>query len=318
MKRKLNLFILVPALFSLAGCGVFSMDFLKRFSNNQQTEENEKPKINVIILSGQSNAVGCKNSQYLIQTMGQEKYDEYNAGYEDIKIAYNNWDCDYTSPNRTKTLQNSSDGQFVNVKLGQGNVPANFGPEIGMAEELHAKFGKKLVIIKCACGASNLNDDWADSNSDMFQNLKTFVHNKMLSLAGGGFDPILRAFCWMQGEGDSYPNYWQYYYDNLVRFKANLDKEFLMYTESNKLPFIDAGIGAGKDPKTGVDTWQYYKEVNDCKKDFAALSETNIYIDTIAEGLHSDQELADCVHYDSESQIKLGHLFAKAYEPFLK
>ncbi len=310
MKRKLHLLGLIPALFCLASCEGFNMPFFNK---------NKKNNINVIILSGQSNAVGCKNYQYLAQTMGQEKYDEYSAGYEDVKIAFNNYDCDYASLARTKTLQNSSPkGEFVNVQLGQGNVKTNFGPEIGMAEELHEKFGNKLYIIKCACGASNLNDDWADSNSDMFQILTAFVHKKMESLKNDGYNPTLRAFCWMQGEGDSYPLYWNYYYDNLVRFKQNLDREFLKYTESSNLPFIDAGIGAGKDPVTNVNTWEYYKEVNDCKQEFAALSDTNIYIDTIAEGLHSDKEPNDCVHYDSESQIKLGHLFAQAYKPFLK
>ena len=60
------------------------------------------------------------------------------------------------------------------------------------------------------------------------------------------------------------------------------------------------------------------KEVNDCKKDFAALSATNIYFDTIEAGLHSNQEPADDVHYDSDSQIQLGHLFAQNFKKFLK
>ena len=304
MKTKLHLLAIIPAMIFSSGCG---------------NDKNMKKDVNVIILSGQSNAVGCKNSQFLIQTMGQEKYDQYNAGFEDVKIAFNNWDCDYASAARTKTLQNySKNGKFVNVQLGQGNVPANFGPEIGMAEELHDKFGGKLYIIKCACGASNLNDDWADANSDMFLNLKNFVTKKMEELQKEGLNPILRAFCWMQGEGDSYPNYYNYYLLNTERLKYNLDKAFLQYTENNNLPFIDAGIGAGYNHDTHENTWEYYKEVNEAKQAFAARSETNIYIDTIAEGLHSDQEPNDYVHYDSESQIKLGHLFAKAYEPYLK
>ena len=275
-------------------------------------------KINVVILAGQSNAVGCKNSQLLIKSMGQEKYDLYNTGFEDVQIAYNNWDCNYLSPGREKSVQSSSKGKFVPVKLGYGNVPSNFGCEVGMAEELHEKWGKRLFIIKCGCGSSNLNDDWVDQSFDMFINLRNFVDKLFKDLEEEGYKPTLRAFCWMQGEGDSYPNYWPYYKDNLERFKMNLDKAFLKYTENDNLPFIDAGIGPGAPKGQEEGKWVFYKEVNECKKEFAESSETNIYIDTIAEGLHSNQEPNDDVHYDSESVVKLGHLFAKAYEPFLK
>ena len=314
MNKKLKISIIVlAAVFSVVVVSVPTVVFVTRFKNKSMKD------VNVIILSGQSNAIGCKNSEFIIQTMGKEKYDQYNAGFKDVKIAFNNWDCDYTSAARTKTLQNySKGGKFVDVQLGQGNVPENFGPEVGMAEELHEKFGNKLYIIKCACGASNLNDDWADSNSDMFLNLKNFVGKKMEELKDSGLNPILRAFCWMQGEGDSYNGYYQYYGFNLERLKYNLDTEFLKYTEDNNLPFIDAGIGPGYDRDEKKNTWEFYQEVNTQKIQFAAKSDSNIFIDTIAEGLHSDQEPKDYVHYDSESVIKLGHLFARAYEPFLK
>jgi len=151
----------------------------------------------------------------------------------------------------------------------------------------------------------------------MFKTLVNFVGKRMEDLEKDGLKPYLRAFCWMQGEGDSYPGYWQYYFDNLQSLKRNLDKELLKYTENNNLPFVDAGIGRGTH-SDGTDEWVYYKEVNSCKKDFAALSETNIYFDTIEAGLHSNQEPNDDVHYDSESQVKLGHLFAQNFEQFLK
>lgn len=302
MKTKVLILAIIPTMLFSVGC----------------KDKNMKKMVNVIILSGQSNAVGCKSSEYLIKTAGQEKYNEYAAGYEGVKIAFNNWTVqDYQKG--TIALQNySKNGKFVKVQLGQGNVPANFGPEIGMAEELHEKFNDKLFIIKCPCGGSNIMDYWADSNSEMFLNLKNFVHKKMEELKKDGYNPVLRAFCWMQGEGDSYDGYYQYYEFNTQRFKENLDSEFLQYTENNVLPFIDAGIGAGYNHDTHQNEWEYYQEVNEAKYKFSLQSDTNIFIDTIAEGLHSDQEEADYVHYDSESQIKLGRLFAKAYEPFLK
>ena len=302
MKRKLYLLTLIPVLLFSSGCGGKKMK-----------------SVNVIILSGQSNAVGCKAYKFLETTM-PEKYPEYLAGYNDVKIAYNNWTVDWTvtRPPRPVELQNSSPkGKFVNVQLGQGNTTSNFGPEIGIAEELHERWGNKLYIIKVACGASNINDDWAQNDYEMFRTLVNFVGKRFAELEEEGLKPYLRAFCWMQGEGDAFQNYWNVYDLNLEGFKKNLDKELLKYTEDNNLPFIDAGIGRGTH-ENGKDEWVYYNEVNQCKKEFAEKSPTNIYFDTIENGLHSNQEPDDDVHYDSESQIKLGHLFAQNLEKFLK
>ena len=75
--------------------------------------------------------------------------------------------------------------------------------------------------------------------------------------------------------------------------------------------------------KTGISSyseWQYYREVNNAKAAFAAESSNNFYIDTIGAGLHTNQEPhgdVDGAHYDSESQVQLGKLFAQAFEPFL-
>lgn len=302
MKRKLHLLTLIPVLLFSSGCGGKKMK-----------------SVNVIILSGQSNAVGCKAYKFLETTM-PEKYPEYLAGYNNVKIAYNNWTVDWTvtRPPRPVELQNSSPkGKFVNVQLGQGNTTSNFGPEIGIAEELHERWGNKLYIIKVACGASNINDDWAQNDYEMFRTLVNFVGKRFSELEEEGLKPYLRAFCWMQGEGDAFQNYWNVYDLNLEGFKKNLDKELLKYTEDNNLPFIDAGIGRGTH-SDGKDEWVYYNEVNQCKKEFAEKSPTNIYFDTIENGLHSNQEPDDDVHYDSESQIKLGHLFAQNFEKFLK
>ena len=300
MKTNFKLLGLLPALLFTVGCGGDKMK-----------------EVNVIVISGQSNAVGCKASTNLINSMGQAKYDEYLAGYEDIKISYNCWTVESDS-SRTKTLQNYSPrGEFVKVTLGQGNSQKNFGMEVGIAEALHEKYGDKLYIIKCPCGVSNLNDDWSLTTDEMYLTLINFVGKGIEKLEKQGLKPKLRAFCWMQGEGDAWDRYYQFYYTNLVRFKEHLDADLLKYTEDNNLPFIDGGIGPGTHPN-GKNEWEYYQEVNDAKIRFAALSPTNIFIDTIAAGLHSNQEPNDDVHYDSESVIQLGHLFAQNIEQFLK
>ena len=68
------------------------------------------------------------------------------------------------------------------------------------------------------------------------------------------------------------------------------------------------------------DVWQYPRQVNDAKRAFAEESENNYFIDTIGAGMHTNIEPLgepDKCHYDSDSQIMLGHLFAEAFEKFL-
>ena len=297
MNKKLYLLTLLPLVFSCVGC------------------KKEGTPINVIILSGQSNAVGCKAGLNLKTSMGVDKYNEYLDGYSDIKIAYECWTKHYESTPETFELQNSSPvGKFVDVKLGYGNTTANFGPEVGMAEYLRTNWSNKVVILKCACGASNLRDNWAKWQTIMHKELVQFVDDNMTYLKKSGYKPTIRAFCWMQGEGDSYAGFYSVYKEKLWQFKNNLldAEELLNYTDGGILPFIDAGIGSGEGE------WTYYQQVNQQKQLFAAESEYNIYFDTIAAGLHTNQEPNDYVHYDSESQIQLGHLFAQHVEPYLK
>ena len=102
------------------------------------------------------------------------------------------------------------------------------------------------------------------------------------------------------------------HFSNVLNFFRNDLSEF---TGGQELPFIDAKINPDRE------VWQYGPEVNEQKEKFAALSENNILIDTVEEGLHTDQEPAidaDKCHYDTESEVKLGNLFAEAFEPFLE
>ena len=72
--------------------------------------------------------------------------------------------------------------------------------------------------------------------------------------------------------------------------------------------FIDAGISSSPYCLPAYDL------VNDAKVKFSELSELNIYFSTIANGLTTLYEPdydPDLGHYDSLSEIKLGHLFAQ-------
>ena len=303
MKKKVYFAALVPLLLLGTSCTT------KKSSEESQMET--KP-IDVVIISGQSNAVGCSHSQCLVDSMGIDKFKEYQTGYEEIKISYACWDK--TAEPRYYVQNQSKDFQFVKTRLGQGNVTERFGPEIGIAEAMHEKYADKLFLIKCACGASCLRDDWATGNSIMYLQLLECVANRIKDLKDQGYEPTIKAFCWMQGEGDSGSElYADAYGDNLEMFVSNLREDLKQYAGNKELPFIDAGI-------SNASPWVYYDRVNNAKKAFAAKSDNNIYIDTIAAGMHTNLEPPggpDVYHYDSDSEILLGHLFAEQFEQFL-
>ena len=299
MKNILKLLLLSPMAFSIIGC------------NNAKKE---LTPVDVVLISGQSNAVGCTHSKYITRSMGRSKYDEYMRGYPGIQIAFDSWTKDvkdgvpiYYSQNKSK------DEKFVKVMLGQGNYEAAFGPEIGISERMHEKYEGKLFLIKYACGASNLKDDWTKRKSPMYGRFIEYVKKQMENLKSMGYAPTIKAMCWMQGEGDSYDGYYQDYLANTREFVGNLREDLKELAGNVDFPFIDAGIN--NSPQ-----WQYYRQVNDAKKEFAEESENNIYIDTIAAGLHTNQEPLDdpdTAHYDTESQVLLGNLFAEQFEKFL-
>ena len=303
MKNIFKLFLLSPVVFSTIGC------------QNKPEEPKELKPIDVVVISGQSNAVGCTFTKCIKRSIGSSKETEYMRGYEGIKIAYDCWTKDVKADNSFYffSQNKSKDDGFVKVMLGQGNSLSTFGPEIGIAESMHEKYAGKLFLIKYACGASNLKDDWTKRNSPMYGRFIEYVKKQMGHLKEQGYEPTIKAFCWMQGEGDSYDGYYQEYYDNLKEFVGNVRTDLKELAGNKEIPFIDAGIN--NSPQ-----WQYYRKVNEAKEQFANDSENNIYIDTIEAGLHTNQEPfdeVDTAHYDTESQVLLGKLFAEKFEQFL-
>ena len=303
MRTKLYLLLLAP----LISLGTTSCDF------GGPTLKN----VDVVLISGQSNGVGCTHSDCIPDSLGIDKYDEYTIGYNGIRIAYDCWTKMWNAAGQVTGFgsQNASKkNEFVKVTLGQGNGVTTFGPEIGIAEKLHGKYDDKLFLIKFACGGSNLKDDWLAKNSPMYPKFINYVKLQMENLKQKGYNPTIKAFCWMQGEGDSYPGYYGVYKQNLETFVGNVRTDLSQFTNDTGMAFIDAGISNAPD-------WQYYAQVNQAKAEFAEESPLNIYIDTIEAGLHTNQEpwpTIDTCHYDSESEVQLGHLFADAFEPFLE
>ncbi|MBR4941823.1 MAG: hypothetical protein IKZ19_07490 [Clostridia bacterium] len=277
---------------------------------------------NIIVLAGQSNAVGVGHAKYLPEHFGEEKTAEYRRGYEKVKINF------YS--------HNFKSNGFVPVKLGQAEKGRDtFGPEVGIAEyfaENHP--GEELFIVKCAFGGMSLFQDFLSPSggenydpgayADQYENiLRAFSEGKPIRagwcynelvkivresisiLTAEGYEPKIKGFCWMQGESDGdamwcTEPYGQRYHALLSDFKA----EFGPWIENTV--FADGGIS----PK-----WGCWQQMNAIKEEYARTHENCVYIDTNAQGIVTSKEPhgnVDVYHYDSDCVIKLGRLFAEA------
>lgn len=276
-----------------------SINEVSSSSEETSSSEIEKEKISVILLAGQSNMVGTTSWEYLVD---DENYDEYRMGYSDILIAYGGI-C-----------------RFRPVKLTIGGQnPSMFGPEIGMASELSYNFyNDKVVFIKYAVGGTRINPadinvSWTppiDGNKPggLYTIFTNFVH-KALEKLSTKYEVSLDAMCWMQGESDcdtvAMANKYEYYLENFV---SSLREEFKEY--NSNFAFIDAYIsqfwGSGS----------LYKIVNKAKYNLSLKDNNHYIIDTIENGLTYNKEpllSPDFFHYDSQSEILLGRLFARKY-----
>ncbi len=109
-------------------------------------------------------------------------------------------------------------------------------------------------------------------------------------------------------------DYYSYYKRNTETFVGQVRKDLKDLGGNKEIPFIDAMISS-----TGQA--QCWSQVNKGKKEFSETSENNFVINTIQEGLHTTNKppgTADIDHYDSDSMVKLGELFAQKIEPFLE
>lgn len=259
-------------------------------------------KARVVILAGQSNAAGCSHDAYLQKNVSPEKYAEYSAGYDNVYI------------NFFASGTNESQG-FVkcSVKQGECYMDGCFGPELGMAEKLHELYPDETIfIIKWAWGGTNLFDQWRAPSGGtgagpLYDGFMQYVKTSLRYLESKNYDVQVEAMCWMQGESDSINEDTALNYGkNLKNLINDVRAELSEYASDDGIAFIDAYIAASF-------FWTHYEIINDEKQAVADSSEMNAVIDTIAHGLSITEEpydQPDIAHYDSMSEIKLGHLFA--------
>lgn len=264
-------------------------------------------KVKVILLGGQSNASGCSLDEYLQKNVSAEKYAEYENGYDNVYINY------------FATGTNESKG-FVKCSVRQGEQGKCFGPELGIADKLHELYPDEMFfIIKYAWGGSNLHEQWRSPSGkgktgSLYRAFVTYVQTSIDYLESKNYDVQIEGMCWMQGESDSCSVETANDYEaNLTNLIRDIRKKFSDYAADDGIAFVDAYIA--ENPTY----WVYCYSVNRSKQAVADSSSMNVVINTVSHGLSCSSEPEgnpDIPHYDSLSEIKLGHLFAQELADF--
>jgi len=283
----------------------------------------KKPIARIIVLAGQSNAVGVGYTKYLQNYYANEVIDKFYVGYDQVPINY--YSHDIKSNGFVKTTINCTE-------LNKDTC----GPELGIAKNLTSRTKEKFFIVKCAFGGTSLYNDWLspssirlsypskDNKSNRLEVDNTFYleknkpigwcYNELVCLLkssieileNNGYAPKISAFFWMQGESDAseitHVNKYEQRYDNLIK---DIKAEFFKYIMD--CVYVDGGISS---------LWKYYKEINTIKRAYSNRNNYH-YIDTIKIGLTTNKEpheQPDLAHYDVDSIIKLGEMFAQKIE----
>ncbi len=312
MTKGKKIFIVLSAviLTLLLGLGIFSVvNYFKSLADTglKNTIPNGFGKdARVIILAGQSNAAGCSRDDYLKKNTTPEQYAKYEKGFDNVYINY------YASG------MNESDG-FVKCKVRQGEPYGFFGPELGLAEKLNELYPEEtFFIIKYAWGGTDLCNLWRSPSSggatgQLYESFVQYVKSSLEFLKLKNYDIKIEGMCWMQGEADSMnePSALEYG-SNLNNFISDIRTEFSGLASGDGIAFVDAYIAE-------TIFWTHFEIVNKAKQTVADSSPINTVIDTISHGLtvtKEPEDQPDIAHYDSLSEIKLGHLFAEEIAKF--
>lgn len=269
------------------------------FVINDTLNEGEGQKVRVFLLAGQSNASGVARTSELKKNVSEDKFEEYQEGYDNIYINYYN-----ENGNRASL-------GFTNLAINQGCGDGYFGPELGMGERLKELYPNETIfIIKYSWGGTNLYKQWNSKTGNIYKAFIKYVKESMDYLFSKNYDAEIVSMMWMQGESDAFNPYAKQYEDNLLNFISSTRKELKNYICNEGMYFIDAYISSSP-------YWSEYVRINKAKQSVCDSGALNVCVNTIEEALTFDREPEgepDLAHYDSLSELKLGHLFVEVFE----
>lgn len=264
----------------------------------------DKSFVDVIILAGQSNAVGCALNESLNKYISEQEKSLYTNGIDHVYINCNE--------------EHGAKYGFKPLTYGFGASINNFGPEIGLGKTIYdiENRSRDTYIIKYAVGAMSLHSDFTSPSYNgvvgpCYYKLINHCYKSLYDLKQLGLNPVVKSFCWAQGGSDC-KNYAKEYYNLEKCFFQDIEYAFKDYTSDNCIQFFDYGA------YLNCPLLENYKQLNDSKIKVSKLKSNYHYIDSIENNLTCGTEPSilgssenDPIHLDSKSIFKLGQLFAQ-------
>ncbi len=252
-------------------------------------------KIQIVLIGGQSNAVGCTNKDTL-----DEKDRDYHL--ENVYLYQEgNFHSDYTKR------------VMKGIYWGLGHDPAQMGIEYGMAYMLNHE-QPEVGFIRLAWGGTNVGFHWQTTFDKIPQSTEDkgycyyeFVNTVRRGLEAykqAGFEPEIKGMVWMQGESDADKT------EEWARaYKKNLDALTACIRKELALPDLKIIVG-------GISTQTFMAAYADIVREeqqaFCKDDKNAIYFDNM------DVELSpDNLHYSANGSFVLGKRFGEKVKEFL-
>lgn len=178
-------------------------------SHHRGTAAVAAPRLDVLVVAGQSNALGYES--FVIDPRTHlDVFTDAGRSPADRHVLLT-WDESGVPGGSTPVALDTPQ-----VRLG-ATSPV-FGPEVGLARALYAAGHQHLLIVKVAISGSSLAKDWVPGESD-YRALLGKVASAMTWARASGWAPKVSALYWFQGETDAMNPAWAASYGaNLVTF----------------------------------------------------------------------------------------------------
>lgn len=253
-------------------------------------------KIDIILIGGQSNAVGCTD----VVTLDENLRDFF---YPNVYL--------YEEGNFASFYQNKV---LKGIKCGMGHNPAQMGIEYGIACRLNEATDNEVGLLRFAYGGTTLFFHWqteyegepqtTTEKGYCYHNFLKTVQNGLRAYREEGYEPIIKGMVWMQGETDATSE------EMATMYETNMKTLFLKLRQELGMPTLKIIVG---EIATQTEKAPYSDEIRRIQKKVTDEDENCIFFST------KDIPIGhDGFHFDGNADFALGKRFGEHILKYLE